>query len=363
MTITLKRDTILKPISKVVAVSEKKTSMPILSNLLISFGVDQSYIYATDLDVSAIAHFQCDVQKDMKILINGKRFYDILKELNNDNITISSAELTEGDLKISQHKTHFALSIQDPDDFPELPEIESNNEIWLDGDVFLDIVGKIDFALSKDLTRYTLMGMYIEGKASTITAVGTDGFRMAILTKEVDGEFDFNGIIIPQRTLQELKRVTDRTDKIRLLIGTNKIKFIINETILISRLLEGKYPDFRNIIPVNKNKCIVSRGDFLKGLKRVLAIMDRHGVISLTIDGHVVELAGESDVGGVKEIIDVEYNGMGTSMNFNIEYLLDAVSHIDEDAIFINIPDTPGPTVFMGNGNDTYINIIMPIMR
>ncbi|HOP85230.1 MAG TPA: DNA polymerase III subunit beta [Syntrophorhabdaceae bacterium] len=359
MNIIIGKNILYDPVTKLAPISEKRSTMPILSNLFISFGSEKSYIYANDLDIIAVAYLDFQSEEDINILINGRRFYEILREMNEEAIEM---ELMENTLKIKQKNTEYILSIQDPNDFPDMTDIEETNEVKLDGDILLELIDKVSFATSKDETRYLLTGMYMEGKENTIIAVGTDGFRMALLTRETEGMYDFEGIVIPQKTLQELKRIIDEKDKVSLFIGENNIKFSTGKIMLISKLLEGKFPDFKNVLPEkNKNIALIDKKLFLKGLKKISAIVDKYELVNLSMYNNIMELKAESDIGSAKELIEIEYNGKDISMNFNINYLMEMVTHANTEMIIIKAPDSPGATIFTGKEDESYKNIIMPV--
>ncbi len=359
MKIIVRKNILYESVTKLAPISEKRSTMPILSNLFISFGKDRSYIYANDLDIIAVAYLDFYVDEDVNILINGRRFYEILREMNDEDIQM---ELMENTLKIKQKNTEYLLSIQDPNDFPDLTDIEDINEVKIDGDILLELIDKVSFATSEDETRYIITGMYMEGKDNTVTAVGTDGFRMAILTRVVEGMTDFEGIVIPLKTLQELKRIVDEKDRVSLFIAENNIKFSTGKFMLISKLIEGKFPDFKNVLPEsNKNIGIIDKRLFLKGLKKISAIVDKYELVNVSMYNNIMELKAESDIGNAKELIELDYKGQDISMNFNINYLVEMATHSDTEMIVVKAPDSPGATIFTGKDDESYKNIIMPV--
>lgn len=359
MNIIVKKNILYEPVTKIAPISEKRSSMPILSNLFLSFGREKSFVYANDLDIIAVAYMDFLVEDELNILINGRRFYEILREMNDEDIEI---ELMENTLKIKQKNTEYLLSIQDPNDFPDMTHVEEKNEVKLDGDIFLELINKVSFATSEDETRYILTGMYLEGRDNSVIAVGTDGFRMALLTRETEGNYDFKGIVIPQKTLQELKRIIDEKDKVSLFIEENNIKFSTGKVMLISKLLEGKFPDFKNVLPEkNNNIALVDKKLFLKGLKKISAIVDKYELVNLSIYNNIMELKAESDIGSAKELIEIQYDGKDISMNFNINYLMEMATHTDPDTLVIKAPEKPGATIFMGKDDESYKNVIMPV--
>ncbi|MBP8626248.1 MAG: DNA polymerase III subunit beta [Syntrophorhabdaceae bacterium] len=359
MNIVIKKDLFFEPVAKLSPISEKRSTMPILSNLLISFQTDKTTIYANDLDISAVAYIDFGAEEEKKILINGKRFFDILKEMGNDDIEL---DIHENNLKIKQKHTEYILGLQDPDDFPDLTTFDENKEIAIDGATLLEMIERVGFATSEDVTRHTLMGIFIEGRENVITAVGTDGFRMSILSRVMEGVYDFEGLIIPKKTINEVSRIINEKDKVRLSIGDNIIRFSTDRIALISKLIDGKFPDYRGIIPErNPYIAIIDRDIFLKSLRRISAITDKTAIVKLMLYNDVMELNAESDIGSVKEAIEIKYNGVDKEMNFSLRFLFDIVNHIEVEQIIMKLPEKSGAVLFMGRDDDTYKNITMPV--
>lgn len=359
MNIVIKKNLFFEPVSKLSPISERRSTMPILSNILISFEKDRTAMFANDLDINAIVYVDYTVDEERKILINGRRFFEILKEMGQDDIEL---DIQENILKIKQKKTEYVLGLQNPDDFPEPTEVNENNEVVIDGGTLLEIIDKVGFAISDDETRYNLMGIYLEGKDNIINAVGTDGFRMAVLSREVEGIQDFKGIIIPEKTFNDLDRMLKESDKVRLSIGDTNIRFSTDRLSLISKLIEGTFPNFRNIIPENNpNIAVIGREIFLKSLKKVSAIIDRSEPVNMSLYNNLMELNAESDIGSAKEVIEIDYKGLDMVMNFNIRFLFDMANHTDGEYIVMKSPDTHGAVLFVGRDDESYKNIIMPV--
>ncbi|HPC78363.1 MAG TPA: DNA polymerase III subunit beta, partial [bacterium] len=303
MNIVIKKNLFFEPVSKLSPISERKSTMPLLANILISFGRDRTTMFASDLDINAIAYVDYTVEEECKVLINGRRFYEILKEMSQDDIEL---DIQENTLKIKQKKTEYVIGLQDPNDFPEPIEVNEDNEVVIDGGTLLEIIDKVGFAISEDETRYNLMGIYLEGKDNMINAVGTDGFRMAVLSREVEGIQDFKGIIIPEKTFNDLDRVLKESDKVRLSIDDTNVRFSTERLSLISKLIEGTFPDFRNIIPENNpNIAVIERETFLKSLKKVSAIINKLEPVNMSLYNNLMELNAESDIGSAKEVIEI----------------------------------------------------------
>ncbi len=359
MNIVIDKNVFLAPITKLASITEKRSLMPILSNLLIHFGTKDTKIYSTDLEISAIGSLAYKAEQERRLILHGRRLQEILREMDSGEMEM---EVTDNSLVIRQKQSEFVLSLQDPEEFPEVKEISGNQEFVISGKVLLEMINKVGFAVSVDETRYVLTGMYMKGSAGRIVVVGTDGFRMSLCQKEVEGLKDFKGIIVPKRSVSEVERMIEETDNVRIVIDDKHVQFTTDMVTLISRTIEGSFPDYENVVPENNTNVIkVDKEVFFKGLKKVSAIIGRSEPVKISfLDGRM-EIEAESDVGRAKEVVGVEYGGDEMSMNFNVKFVLDVVSHIEGDEIVIRTPQTYGAVLFEGKDGAEHRNIIMPI--
>lgn len=359
MNIIIDKNTLLTPVSKLVGITEKRSLMPILSNLLIEFGTQGIKLYSTDLEISAIGYIDFKTAFEKRIIIHGKRLQEILREMDNGDINL---EIEDNVLIIKQKQSEFVLSLQDPDEFPEIKNILGHEEIILNGKALLEMINKVEFAISSDETRYVLTGMYLKGFDGNMVAVGTDGFRMSLFRKDIDGLKNFKGIIIPRRSIVEIQRIIDEDEDVKVCIGDKHVQFSTKHVTLISRIIEGNFPDFENVIPdSNLNTVVVDKEVFYRGLKKVSAILGKLEPIKITLYKNVIDIEAESDIGRSKELIDIEYNGEDISLNFNVRFVLDVVSHIDGKNIILKAPSAYGAVLFECEDEKQYKNIIMPI--
>jgi DNA polymerase III subunit beta len=359
MNIIIEKNLLLTPLTKLVSITEHRSIMPILSNILIHFKKDNINVFSTDLEISAISHVNYVGETEKRIVVHGRKFLEILKEMDVDQIEL---DIQDNLLNMRQRQTEFVLSLQDPDEFPEVREISGNEEFTIPGATFLEMIDKVDFAISSDETRYVLTGMYIVGTEGLISVVGTDGFRMALFQQEMEGAKGFKGTIIPKRTVVEIGKMITESDEIRVIVGEKHIQFSTQTVTVISRLLEGNFPDYENVIPKNNaNTLIMEKGKLIKGLRKVSTIVSRSEPIKMTLSENAMEIETESDIGRAKEIIGVDYNGEKLTMNFNIKFLMDVANHINGDNIIIKAPSTYGAVLFQGEKDEQYKNIVMPI--
>jgi DNA polymerase-3 subunit beta len=359
MNILLDKNLLLSPLTKLVSITERRSIMPILSNLLVDFSRTGIMLYSTDLEVSAISHVEQTLDFDKRIVVHGRKFLEILKEMENEPVNL---EISDNTLTLKQRQTEFVLGLQDPQEFPDVREISAIEEFSMSGEAFLTMLDKVNFAISSDETRYVLTGMYMIGSEGRITAVGTDGFRMSLYHADIQGVKPFKGIIVPKRSVMEAGRVVNSDDTVTCKIGEKHIQFGTGSVTIISRLIEGGFPDYENVIPkTNTNIASLDKAKLLKGLRKVSTIISKSEPIKVNFVGNTIEIEAESEVGRAREVIEISYEGETLNLNFNIRFLLDVCTHIDGDAITIKAPSTYGAVLFEDKNEDNYKNIVMPI--
>ncbi len=359
MKVDISRDLLLMPLTKQVSITERRSIMPILSNVLLDFSKNRISIYSTDLELSAISHVQYEGAAEKKLVIHGRKFLDILKEMDSDPIAF---QIKDNTLTLTQKQSEFVLGLQESEEFPEVKEITGAQEFTIDGVTFLEMLEKVQFAISSDETRYVLTGMYMMASGGILSVVGTDGFRMALCRKSIEGLADFKGVIIPKRSIAEMGRVINEGDVVRVVMGEKHVQFGTDSVVLISRLIEGGFPDYENVIPkANANNAKTEKSKLLKGLRKVSTIISKSEPIKVTLRKDQIIVEAESEVGRAKENIEAAYSGEELTMNFNIRFVLDVVTHIDEKTILVSAPTNYGAVLLEGEGNTMYKNIVMPI--
>lgn len=359
MNLVVDKNSIFPSISKLVGITEKRSPMPILSNILIDFGETSTTIYSTDLELSAIGFLEYRAPEPKRIVIHGKRFIEILREMDNENIHI---QIQDNLLILRQKQTEIVLSLQDPNDFPEVQKISGNEHIVVNGATFLEMIEKVSFAISVDDSRHVLTGMHITGKDGRISVVGTDGYRMALYQKVIEGVKTFKGITIPKRSVTEMERIVDEGDEVTIAIDEKHVQISTKNVVVVSRIIEGSFPDYENVIPRSfDGTARLDKELFMRGLKKVSSIIGRSEPIRMNLSKNKLELEAESDIGRAKEVIDVDYSGEEISMNFNVRFVMDVVSHISTNVVLMSAPITYGAVLFLEENNDSYKNIVMPI--
>jgi DNA polymerase-3 subunit beta len=358
MNIIIEKTRILQQVAKLVGITEKRSVMPILSNVLLNLGTEGCAAYCTDLEIGGIAFLDMTVDEEKKMVVHGRKFVDILKEMDSGDIDIT---VEENILLLKQKQTEFVIALQDPDEFPEVRELKGSEGFTIDAQILRDMIGKVIFAVSTDEARHVLTGMFMEGREGVLKVVGTDGFRMAMYQKEIKGLKDFRGVIIPKRCMMEIDRFFEDGGEMAVSLDEKQVQFKGEKIVLISRIIEGNFPDYENVIPSNKNVAVVERELLVKGLRKVSAILGRAEPIRLTLKEGALEIDAESDVGRAREIIPLEYEGEELAMNFNVRFVMDVVQHCGGERICVRAPSTYGSVLVEDMTDDNYKNIIMPI--
>ncbi len=361
----------LKGLQKTQGIVEKRTTMPILSNLLLRAGDGGIEIFATDLEVGVKDFINADIIEEGGITTGAKKLYEIVRELPEDLIEINTHEEKEEKLKIRSGKAVFNLIGTPEEDFPSFPEYSKEDVFNIAPQTLSDMIEKTIFSISTDETRYNISGVYIETEGlengNLLKMVSTDGHRLSLINKEIE---DINnlkgGVIIPKKGVYELRKIiADNDIPVNICITENNIIFRQDTTVLAIRLIDGEFPDYKQIVPQgNDKRCIINKDIFLSVLKRIsiLSTERSKGIkLSLFKDRMVIS-SNNPDLGEAEEDIDIEYNNEEMEIGFNARYLIEPLSIIDGEQVSIEIKDNVSPVVLKPlTGSDESLFIIMPM--
>ncbi len=356
--IVIDKNAILEPLSLVVGITEKKSLMPYLSNVHIRFG-ERPYIYSTDLDISAVAFLEHRSGTEHSIVVNGRKLYQLLRELDKGDLLL----LSEGsNLVIRQGKTEYSLTLYEPEEFPEIPSFSGDMRFTISSDSLIELLDSVSFAIGTDESRYILTGVFFKVEPGRLTVVATDGYRMALRRRNMEELDQSQTFILPAKTVRELERVLKETEEVVIEVGKTLAEFKTKRFSIISRLLEGQYPDYESAIPKRtKGPVKVEREALYRGLRRVSAIMSKNEPLLLKVSNMSLEISSESETGRAKESIDVSYDGEETELHLNGKFLMEAISHTKGDLLNIKLPEDQGPILIEETENEEYLNVIMPI--
>ena len=310
---------------------EKKSTMPILSHVLLeATKTDELHVSATDLDISVSSDHACEVLKEGKVAVPAKQLYEIVKALPEKDTVLKRAP--NNYLELRSGAAEFRIVGLPADDFPALPRFDKVQMVTVDSKWLLELIDLTSFAVSSDETRYNLNGVFFEPSAGLLRTVATDGHRLSLAERPLEGEFHVKkGVILPRKGLGEMKKLLLEVSE-----GETRLGFVENSAILqrprvrlIMRLIEGVFPDYRQVIPKEgEKKFKVGRERLLETLRRVsLLSTDKAHAVKLELEPGVLRvLSHNPDLGEAKEEVPIQYQGEPLKIGFNARYLIDVLS-------------------------------------
>ncbi len=369
MQFVVKRDTLLKSLNFVQGVVEKKNTLPILSNVLLQLKDKKLSIVATDLDIIFY-----DEIEDVKIVTEGSTttsasiLYDILRKVSS-NSTLSFELKSENKLSLKSDNADFNLLCLPTDNFPTFADEFDGKEVNLDSKRFLKLLNKTKISISNDDTRHYLNGVYIHltetNGRNFLTGVATDSHRLSSSSLEIEDINNFSSLILPRKTVYQLcSLLSEISEALSMQVSENKIKFSIGKTKLISKVIDGKFPDYRKVVPTSNDKTlIVSSKDFISSIERVASVsIDRKEGVKLLINKDSVQLSVNSaNSGDGNEKIDAKFNSENLNISFNSKYLIDIASEVEDKNLKINLKDATSPVLVEDVSDKNSYYVIMPM--
>ena len=361
MKLTVTRQELLDKLSNIQNIVEKRNTMPILSHFLLDAKKKGSAITATDIETALREPIELAVAEEGRLCIPARKLFEIAKEVDGD-LTIETEDSEW--IRVSAGKSSFRLACLPPDEFPSWPEMEDAKEIGLEPASLAKMIEKTIYAAGESDTRYTLNGLLFHITGGKITIVGTDGHRMAVIESEVPSAKEETKIIVPRKTVSELRKFLEVEGTVTMLIGKNNILFRIGDIEFLARLIEGTYPDYMQVIPANNEKKLkADRGAFIKALRRVsIMSRERSNAVKLELESGTMTLSSSNpDIGEATDTVSVEFQGEGMAVGFNARYLLDVLQAMSADNVLFELQDPLSPTLLKEEGDETYRCVAMPM--
>ncbi|MFC1631804.1 DNA polymerase III subunit beta [Candidatus Omnitrophota bacterium] len=356
------KEDLLKAIQILQNVVSSKATLPILSNLLIETQKGKIFMAATDLDVGISLTFTpLAISEEGSITIPAKRFSDIVRELPDGEANIIARK--NNSVSIEIHKCFFKLMGLPKEEFPKIPKLTEKEGITLNQSLLRNMLNLTSFAVSHDETRYILNGVLFVVKDKSIRLVATDGRRLALIEKELEVGAGFKKeAIIPTKAIQELMRNLGDEGAVKIIFGENQISFQFNNISLISRLIEGQFPNYEQIVPKEgKGKITVDREQFLWAAKRaaILTSADSQSIKLDLFKDKLIFSKNSPDMGEAKEEIDIEHKGSEFSIGFNPHYLIDVLKSLKDPQISFELSGPENPGII--RVPDNYVYIVLPM--
>ncbi|MFH1201477.1 MAG: DNA polymerase III subunit beta [Candidatus Omnitrophota bacterium] len=361
MRVEISKEDLLKGIQVIQNVINPRSTLPILSNILMETQKENSLkLISTDLDIGIATILPIEVQEAGSITVPAKKFADIIKELPDDIVNIAVKK--NNIVNITSRTCQFKLMGLPKEEFPKLADFQDQHPIELEQGVIKEMLELVYFAASTDETRYVLNGILMEIKDKVLKFVATDGRRLAIVKRNLATVFPKDtSVIIPVKTAQELNRNLGEEGLLQFFLGENQVLFKMGATSITSRLIEGEFPDYNSVIPQPvDNKVKLNRQGFLLALRRasLLSTLDYQAVKLELFKNKMVISKSTPDLGESREELDVEYAGKELIIGFNPYYIMDVLKSLASEIVAFEITDSDKPGAIR---SQDYIYIVLPM--
>ncbi|HEX7849360.1 MAG TPA: DNA polymerase III subunit beta [Sphingomonas sp.] len=368
MKATIERSTLLKGLSHVQSVVERRNTIPILSNVLIEATADGTLkLMATDLDLQINESVAAAVDTPGATTVSAHTLFDIARKLpEGSQVQLAAAE---GKMTIVAGRARFQLGTLPRDDFPVIAEGELPIQFELPAETLKQIIDKTRFAISTEETRYYLNGIFwhvADDGQPVLKAAATDGHRLARVTlPRPDGAEGMPDIIIPRKCVAELRKLLDEIDgSVGVSLSSSKIRFDMGQALLTSKLIDGTFPDYSRVIPTGNDKILrIDPRSFEEGVDRVSTIAtEKTRAVKMTLDRDKITLSVTSPENGTAaEEVPGDYAAPGFDIGFNSRYLLDILGQIEGDMVEVHLADASAPTLIRENDKSPALYVLMPM--
>jgi DNA polymerase-3 subunit beta len=372
MKIIIKKKEVIKSFMNVQGIVEKSGVVPILSNILLEAKDERINLYATNLKVSLIDECPAIVERDGSVALDAKKIFEIIKEAPEEEIFLEKNE--NNWVKIKCGKIVYSLAGSNPLEYPEKIKVKEKDPSIVKAKKIIEMIRKTIFATAEDESRGSIGGVLWEtsgGKEGKIRMVATDAHRLSYIErKEEEGERikgELNNIIIPKKGMLELKRLLEdfNGQTIRLWVEGGSLLIKKENTVLIIRLIEGEFPDYKKVISFQGiNKIKIKTPRFLDALRRVSIILEERmpTIKIIFLPGTIAVMARGGETGEAREEIEVDYKGSEQELYLNLRYIWDSLNSLESENFFLETGGPKEPVKILSEKDDDYISIIMPMV-
>jgi DNA polymerase III subunit beta len=369
MELTIQKQTLLDALQLALGIVEKRSSMPILSNVLIETSDDMVQIMATDLQVSIRLKCPAKIISPGGISILARKLYEIIRELPAEDIYMKLNENNR--LYISSKEAQFNIVGLPAADYPPLPDLDLIKTITLDGSMLREMIEKTIISVSTDEGRFNLSGIYFEylneDEKPLLRMVSTDGHRLTIMNKEFEkleeGLLD-KGVLIPRKAVAELLKILENPGSARIGFKDTFGVFQKDEILMIMRLLESNFPDYNLVLPKQKNKSVhIPKTDLVDTMKRMAVLStDKYKGVKFSLSRGKLEIQSVNpDIGDAKEDLSLEYEGAKVEIGFNARFFIDVLQVMESETITLDLNDSVSPAIVSGVNDPGFLALIMPM--
>lgn len=365
MKFSLNREVLLQPLLLVSGAVERKSTLPILGNILFEVSECSLTLTATDLELEMVSYAIIDnFDVSGKMTVPARKLLDICKSLP-DNSTILF-DSSDDAVKISSGRSKYSLSTLPATDFPNIEQWKGDVEFKLFKSELLRLIESTHFSMANQDVRYYLNGMSIETEGSEIRSVATDGHRLAICKIANESlELPHRQVIVPRKGILEIIRLLDAVDEdVQVFLGSNHIRIIDSEFSFTSKLVDGRFPDYRRVLPRNGDKILTTGKDQLKQVLSRASILSNEKFRGVRLNFSSTELkitANNPEQEQAEEIITVDFPFADVEIGFNVNYVLDVLNAIKDDSVKFTLADANSSVVIEGDSSGEAIYVVMPM--
>jgi len=370
MKLTIERAALLKSLSHVQSVVERRNTIPILSNVLIEAGEGRLRLTATDMDLTIVEGVAAEVAEPGATTAPAHTLYDIVRKLPEGAQVELKTGGDDGQMVLVSGRSRFTLATLPKEDFPAAGDGKLPQSFALPCAELRHLIDRTRFAISTEETRYYLNGIYLHAApadgAEMLRAVATDGHRLARFEMPLpEGAKDMPGVIVPRKTVAELRKLVDEGDApVEVSLSDTKVRFGFGETVLTSKLIDGTFPDYERVIPSGNDKIMsVDCRQFAEAVDRVSTIStEKSRAVKLAVaDGSLILSATSPESGSATEEIEIDYGGGAMEIGFNSRYLLDIAQQIEGEQAQFALADAASPTVVRDLSDSSALYVLMPM--
>lgn len=365
MNIQINRDTLLKPLSSVSSIVERRHTLPILSNLLLEAKQDSIVLTATDLEMQISLSVETPVGGELSTTISAKKLLDICRSLpESADITMATQE---NRIQVKTGKSRFNLQTLPAQDYPLMTKTaETGNTVITIGQKFLKRLFKqVEFAMAQQDIRYYLNGLLFEVNGNRLNVVGTDGHRLSFTSAELNSSYDKQEVILPRKTVIELIKLLDESEEeVTIELTNGQANFAFGNIRLISKVIDGKFPDYTRVIPTgHQNSFTIDRTIILLSMQRasILSNEKYRGIRMVLAANSLKLISTNSEQEEAEEELEISYNGSSLDIGFNVTYMIDVLNNSDSESVTLSFADANSSCLVTVDNDSNYKYVVMPM--
>ena len=370
MKLTIERAALLRALGHVQSVVERRTTIPILSNVLLRAEGGQLALSATDMDLEIVERVAARIERDGHTTAPAHTLYDIVRKLREGSQVELEALGSRNEMALRSGRSTFTLACLPPEDYPVMSAGDLPHNFSLSASELRQLIDRTRFAISTEETRYYLNGIYLHStkanEVPVLRAVATDGHRLAkVELTAPEGAAGMPGVIVPRKTILELRKLIEEgEDEVQVALGESKIRCAIGDAALTSKLIDGTFPDYDRVIPTGNDKILeIACKEFAEAVDRVATIStERSRAVKLSIErGNLTVSATSPENGTAIEELEARYQATPLEIGFNSRYLLDITEQISGEYVNFVMADAGSPTLVRDSGDSTALYVLMPM--